>query len=346
MKKYLTCAGLLCLFLSGCSQQSVATSEFYAMNTVMSTQVYADSQSEADALSAAIEVGINTLEQTISRTRSDSDITAINQAQGAWVEVSESTYAVILQTKSYAALTDGAFDPTVATLTDLWGIGTEAEGIPAAEDLQAALETVGYWNIKTKQEGESYFVCLENGAKLDLGGIGKGLAANQSLTTAQALLDDQTTPDMLLMLGGNIVVSGTNPNRESGLWTVGIADPNSPATAILTLSLTDTTVVTSGDYERYFEQDGVRYHHLLDPTTGYPAQSDLQSVTVVHADSMFADAMSTALYVMGLEQAQAFCMEQGLQAVFVTDDMQVLPTVSLYDCATFVGEDAGYTYGG
>ena len=145
------------------------------------------------------------------------------------------------------------------------------------------------------------------------------------------------------MLGGNIYAVGTNEGKD---WNIGIADPDEPTDTVAAVAVHDLSVVTSGDYERYFEQDGVRYHHIFDPKTGYPAASGLRSVTVIDENSTRADALTTALFVMGADKGLAYCEENGIAAVFVTADKQVFTTSRVADVCTFTftGEDKGYTY--
>ena len=151
---------------------------------------------------------------------------------------------------------------------------------------------------------------------------------------------------MLATLGGNIGAYGENPVRDSGNWVVGIADPDNNADYLATVEVRGLSVVTSGDYERYFEQDGKRYHHIFDPATGYPADSGLRSVTVIDEASTRADALTTALFVMGLEEGMAFCAANDIAAVFVTADKQVHVTdkVGAVCTFTFLGEEKGYTH--
>lgn len=134
--------------------------------------------------------------------------------------------------------------------------------------------------------------------------------------------------------------------NEGKDWNIGIADPDDSTDTIAAVAVHDLSVVTSGDYERYFEQDGVRYHHIFDPKTGYPAASGLRSVTVIDANSTRADALTTALFVMGADKGRAYCEENGIAAVFVTADKQVFTTSRVADVCTFTftGEDKGYTY--
>ncbi len=337
MKRILA-AFLLLLCLAGCTPQPKSyTADFFAMDTFMSITAYGDDEQAAQDTAVQLEQRINALEPALSRTREDSDLYRLNHADGAACEVSEDTYAAIEAAVQFAEWTGGAFDPTMAPLTDLWGINTDNAHVPAQTEIDAALTHVGYQNIELLGNNQ---VRLLNGAQLDLGGIGKGFATD----AAAAMLDG--TQGVLATLGGNIGAYGENPNRDSGNWVVGIADPDDNAAFIATVEVRGLSVVTSGDYERYFEQDGKRYHHIFDPATGYPADSGLRSVTVIDESSTRADALTTALFVMGLEEGMAFCEQNDIAAVFVTADKQVHVTDKVGEVCTFafLGEEKGYTH--
>ena len=337
MKRILA-AFLLLLCLVGCTPQPESyTADFFAMDTFMSITAYGESEQAAQDTAVQLEQRINALEPALSRTREDSDLYRLNHADGAACEVSEDTYAAIEAAVQFAEWTGGAFDPTMAPLTDLWGINTDHAHVPAQAEIDAALTHVGYQNIELLGNNQ---VRLLNGAQLDLGGIGKGFATD----AVAAMLDG--TQGVLATLGGNIGAYGENPNRDSGNWVVGIADPDDNAAFIATVEVRGLSVVTSGDYERYFEQDGKRYHHIFDPATGYPADSGLRSVTVIDESSTRADALTTALFVMGLEEGMAFCGQNDIAAVFVTADKQVHVTDKVGEVCTFafLGEEKGYTH--
>lgn len=337
MKRILA-AFLLLLCLAGCTPQPKSyTADFFAMDTFMSITAYGEDEQAAQDTAVQLEQRINALEPALSRTREDSDLYRLNHADGAACEVSEDTYAAIEAAVQFAEWTGGAFDPTMAPLTDLWGINTDHAHVPAQAEIDAALTHVGYQNIELLGNNQ---VRLLNGAQLDLGGIGKGFATD----AAAAMLDG--TQGVLATLGGNIGAYGENPNRDSGNWVVGIADPDDNAAFIATVEVRGLSVVTSGDYERYFEQDGKRYHHIFDPATGYPADSGLRSVTVIDESSTRADALTTALFVMGLEEGMAFCGQNDIAAVFVTADKQVHVTDKVGEVCTFafLGEEKGYTH--
>ena len=337
MKRILA-AFLLLLCLAGCTPQPKSyTADFFAMDTFMSITAYGEDEQAAQDTAVQLEQRINALEPALSRTREDSDLYRLNHADGAACEVSEDTYAAIEAAVQFAEWTGGAFDPTMAPLTDLWGINTDHAHVPAQAEIDAALTHVGYQNIELLGNNQ---VRLLNGAQLDLGGIGKGFATD----AVAALLDGSES--VLATLGGNIGAYGANPNRDSGNWVVGIADPDDNAAFIATVEVRGLSVVTSGDYERYFEQDGKRYHHIFDPATGYPADSGLRSVTVIDESSTRADALTTALFVMGLEEGMAFCGQNDIAAVFVTADKQVHVTDKVGEICTFafLGEEKGYTH--
>ena len=185
---------------------------------------------------------------------------------------------------------------------------------------------------------------LLNGAQVDLGGIGKGYAGDIVHEMAKSDTSDQW--HVLARLSGNIEMYG-GKTADSGTdnWNIGIADPDDNTDSIAVVSLRDGSVVTSGDYERFFEKDGKRYHHIFDPATGYPADSGLRGVTVIDPCSTKADALTTALFVMGLDKGMKFCEENEIAAVFITSDKQVYTTSKTGDCTfEFLGEKKGYTY--
>ena len=340
--KRIFAAFTLLLILTGCAAKlSSYTADFFAMDTFMSVTAYGADEDAAREAAFACEQRVNALEPALSRTREDSDLYQLNHADGAVCTVSEDTYAAIEAAVQYAELTGGAFDPTMAPLTDLWGIGTEQAQVPAQAEIDAALAKVGYENIVLLGDNQ---VQLKNGAQIDLGGIGKGFATD-AVADVLAGQDGEAATGALVQLGGNIGAFGENPAREGGGWTIGVGDPDDTSDYIATVEVRDKSVVTSGDYERYFEQDGKRYHHIFDPKTGYPADTGLRSVTVVDENSTRADALTTALFVMGLEDGMAFCAQNDIAAIFVTSDKQVYTTDAVASACTytFLGADKGYS---
>lgn len=319
MRKLMAAVLFAVLSLTGCSEKESSLS-FYAMDTFMTITAYG---SQAEQAVAEAEQYINALESKISRTREDSELSAL--AAGETTVLSEDTAEVLRIALDMAEQTDGKFDPTVAALSDLWQIGKGGDHVPEAESIAQALRTVGYQNVQL----EGTAARLNHGAKLDLGGIGKGYAAD---CTAE-ILRKNGVERALIQLGGNIYVIGSAD--ETNGWKVGITDPEQEEEYVATLEVSDTSVVTTGDYERYFIQDGVRYHHVFDPATGYPAQTDLRSVTVVQEQSAQADALSTALFVMGYEKAAAYCEAHEIAAVFIRADHTICTSSALEQRAEF-----------
>ena len=176
-------------------------------------------------------------------------------------------------------------------------------------------------------------------AVADLGAVAKGFAARE----AEAAIRDAGGTSAMLDLGGNVTVIGAK--EDGSPWRVAVKDPRDTGSYLCVLALTDVTLSTSGGYERYFEEDGVRYHHIIDPETGYPADSGLLSVTVVSADHLLADALSTALFVAGPEEALDFWRSRDdFELVLCTGQGELLVTEGLEDVFTFAGADRGYTY--
>lgn len=348
MKRYVAAAMLL-LTLTGCGSSKLYTEsrDFFAMDTYMSVDVSSEtSDNAASDMASRIEQRVNALDAALSRTQEAGDVYKLNHADGAVVEVSDDTYAALEQALAYAEQTEGAFDPTMAPLTDLWGIGTDDAHVPDQSDIDEALSKVGYRNVELLGSNR---VQLANGAQIDLGGIGKGYAGD---VVRQLALDSSefTNWHILARLSGNIELFGgktADTDAEKSNWTIGIADPDDSSDSIAAVSLNTGSVVTSGDYERYFEQDGKRYHHIFNPSTGYPADTGLRSVTVVDSCSTRADALTTALFVMGREKGMAFCEENDIAAVFITSDKQVYTTSAMKNYTfTFLGEKKGYSYAG
>lgn len=322
-------ATMCILLLTGCGSETAYSQDFYAMNTAMNITAYgANAQ---DAITKSISY-INALEADISRTRETSDIYAVNHAEGKTVTVSEQTADVLRNALELAQETEGYFDPTIAPLSDLWGIGTEDAAVPTQEEIDAVLPLVD--DTRVKLDGTE--VTIPADMQIDLGGIGKGYAADH----VAEILRDADVEHATISLGGNVYAVGS---KDKGLpWTVGITNPDEPGSWFAALKVSDTSIVTSGDYERYFEQDGKRYCHIFDPKTGYPAETDLRSVTVVSADSTSADAYTTALFVMGLDRAMEYCEVHDIEAIFVCGDHTVYVTDGLKDSFSMSGTE--YTY--
>ena len=231
---------------------------------------------------------------------------------------------------------------TIAPLVELWGITSDSPRVPSQEEIDALLPLVGYEHV---HQSAYYNISLDEGCAVDLGGIAKGYASD----CAAVLFHRSALTGGCANLGGNVYVYGTNAQNKP--WSVAIQDPADSEGYVCTLSLSDAFVVTSGGYQRYFTApDGTVYQHILDPKTGYPAQSDLTSVSVItrgafDGQGTRADAYSTALYVMGEQAAVDFWRGQDMSfdMVLVTADGRVVYTPGLADCFN-EREGSAYVY--
>ncbi|MCQ2420145.1 MAG: FAD:protein FMN transferase [Clostridia bacterium] len=314
---------LSALLFSGCAAKS-ASAQFFAMDTVMEMTVYG---TEAEQALSLAEQEIYRLDAAISAKNENSEIAGLNRSGRA--ELSADAAELVSDALRAAELTGGAYDPTVGSLMALWGFGTEHAAVPKADDLAKTLSGVD-WEQVTLQ-GET--VIMPDGFSFDPGGIGKGFAAER----AKRALRDAGVQSALLSLGGNISALGAKPDGSD--WLIGIQDPRDAASQFAFVRIRDAAVVTSGGYQRYFEEDGVRYCHILDPKTGWPADKGLLSVTIVCKDDAMADALSTALYVMGAEKAEDFWRQSAaaFDCVLVDENGRVFITQGLQDKITCPG---------
>mgnify|MGYP001084059050 CR=1 FL=1 len=305
----------------GAAAQEMQTAQVFAMDTVMGPQ--ATGGEPAEALAAA-EDEIYRLDEELSRTREDSAVSQLNRAEaGTSVEVGTELYDLIARALAFSQATDGAFDITLAPVSSAWGFTEDAYRVPAQEELAGLLAHVGSEHVHL--DGASA-VSLDQGTQIDLGAIAKGYASD----AVAAIYQEHGITHGIVDLGGNTWVCGGNLEGEP--WQIGIQDPARSAGALAgILEASDAFAVTSGGYQRYFEENGQLYHHIIDPATGRPAESGLTSVTVVAdgaaGNGTMCDALSTALFVMGLERATEFWRASSdFEAVFITEDGTICAT--------------------
>ncbi len=310
----IACAMLL---ICGCQPTaSLPSRTDFALDTVVTVTIHDVGSANADTALDAAFAEIKRLERLLSVTVEDSDVSRINRAGGQPITVSAETATVLETALRYARLSDGALDVTIRPVSALWDF--KAQRIPDAAALQQAVQTVDYRHLTVT----GTTVTLSEGA-IDLGGIAKGYVADR----VAAVLRKQGVAAAMIDLGGNIVALG---NKQGKDFRIGIKNPQDTATLCAIVSGSDLSVVTSGIYERGFDRDGVRYHHLLDPATGMPIQNTLASVTVVCGQSMDADALSTACFVLGEQRAvQLIESLDGVEALFVRRDGSLFATAGL-----------------
>ena len=288
--------------------------ESYRLGTIVRITVYGD---DTEKLNNALDLSmkeIERLENLLSVNIPSSDISLVNRASGEYpVKVSEETAVLLERALEWSERTGGAFDPTVGKVVKLWGIGTEGAAIPDPERLKEAVKLTDFKKTSVAHEGNGTFVRTAKGQRIDLGGIAKGYVTDK----VRALLIQEGIRSGLIDLGGNIAVFGNSPSP--GKWKIGLQHPFMRIGEYFGIvEVSDVSVVTSGPYERYFESGGAKYHHIFDPLTGYPAQSDLASVTIIIEDSTDADALSTAIFVMGFEKGISLLHElKNIEAVLV-----------------------------
>ena len=249
-----------------------------------------------------------------------SGVVAINRQAGIEpVKVRPDLIEVLEKALYYAGLSGGAFDPTIGPLVKLWGIGTDSQRIPDDDEIAAALALIDWRDLIIDREEGTAFLQRE-GMALDLGAIAKGYAADEAVRIAR----EGRVKRAVFDFGGNIAVLGwrEEKGKESLPWRIGMQNPlNERGTYFGVLPVHDTSVVTSGVYERYFELDGKRYHHLLSTVNGYPVDNGLLSVTVVADSSTDADAFSTTVFALGFERGKALIDSiAGVEAIFIFDD--------------------------
>ena len=311
--------------LTGCGgEQKVSSqsSQVFAMDTVMLLTVYGDQAQQG--LDQA-EQTIQKLEKLWSATDENSEIWALNHSGGNWVELSEDTREILSRGLELCALTDGALDITAYSAVQAWGFPTGVYRVPDEAELERLVGTIDYTQLELdEQTGQAR---LPEDMSLDLGAVAKGRLGE---VLSQDLKELGVT-SALLELGGNIQTVGTKP--DGSRWRVGIQDPNSQEGGYLAIvEVADQAVVTSGDYQRYFEQDGQTYCHIMDPATAAPADSGMDSVSIVGSDGTVCDALSTALFVMGEEKGAQFWKdhpELDFEAIFVSQDGTIAVTEGL-----------------
>jgi thiamine biosynthesis lipoprotein len=289
----------------------------FLMDTVVMVQIFTDDQREAQRAADKMFTVMADLEKKFNRHLEGSEVAAINSRAGQVpVDVSAATFALIERALNYSQLTSSAFDITVAPLLDLWGFADEEQHIPAAEELEQALAFVDCTEVVLDRQAQTVFL-PRPGMALDLGGIAKGYIVDQGAE----VLQEAGIKSALIDAGGDIRVIGFKADQTP--WRIGIKHPRQNSRLAAVLPLVDSSVATSGDYERFFEGDGVRYHHLLNPQTGRPARG-LSSVTIVASEAADADALSTAIFILGAEEGRDLLESlEGVEGILITDTEEI-----------------------
>lgn len=306
------------------ADDEVFSRDVFAMDTYMSISAYGP---HGEAAVEAGEQEIERLDALLSTGKETSEVAEINKNGGG--TLSEDGITLMKRSLELYDVTDGRFDISIYPVMDLWGFTTEEYKVPSDEDLEEALAKVDASKIEFNEStGEVSFGI--DGMEIDFGGIAKGY-------TSQKLIDlykEMGVTSGLVNLGGNVQVLGSKPDGSA--WRVGIENPEEDGTFLGIVTTTDMAVITSGGYERYFEEDGVTYHHIIDPATGYPADSGLISVSIVCPDGCLADGLSTSLFIMGEETAADFWRAHSdeFQVILETEDKELYVSEGLKDSFT------------
>ncbi|MDO4530879.1 MAG: FAD:protein FMN transferase [Bacillota bacterium] len=334
------------LFCTGCAERRDAMQKMvenkkmenrheattFAMDTIMTFTVIHE---DGDEIIIDAEQEIRRLENILSITAENSDVSRLNAAAGKEaVSIEKDTQILLEAGKELGDIAKGTFDIAISPVVKAWGFTEEAHRVPQQAELDALLELTDP-DAVILEEGRAFL--QKEGMAVDLGGIAKGYTSDR----VAELLKENGVESAIFSLGGNVYGIGKKP--DGAQWEVALANPLDANDYCGLIAIENQAVVTSGGYQRYFEEDGKKYHHIIDPATGYPAESGLLSVTIISESGIEADVLSTALYVMGLEEGLAFWQEQGgFDAIFVTEAGEVVATEGV--CFTFEGQDNDFTY--
>lgn len=305
-----------------------------AMGTAIKKTIYSEDVSQSEEADKRIDDRLKQLEERISVRIPESEIAGVNRnyAVDGEYEVSSDILEYLKAEMQIFEETKGAFSPCIYPVSSLWGIEDGSTEIPDA-DLIA--EKVACSDADNMELTDSGIIFHENDMAIDLGAVGKGIACDE----IKEELTATRIQGAVVSIGGSILAYGDKGNGKS--WHIGIQDPRGEQGDVLGVVdvLSNTIISTSGDYEKYFESEGKRYHHIFDPSTGYPADNGLISVTIICDNGLLSDALSTACFVMGLENGMAYADEKGVEAIFVTADKKVYVTDGLKNTFRLQAED-------
>lgn len=300
-----------------------------AMGSVVSVKVYGrNSDGAGEKIISAAEKIEN---ENISRYKSSSEISRLNSEKNA--ELSDYTADVLNRSSEISKASNGAFDITLGKVSSLWNFDSDSQTVPDEKILADAVSGVGFEKI---QSSGNNFSIGEN-QELDLGAVGKGLACD----SAKLILDSSGIDGAVVAVGGSVLVYGKNP--EGKYWTVGVRTPEKEDNSVALKIKIDGTkfVSTSGNYEKCFTKDGVLYHHILSPKSGFPADEGLKSVTVLSDSGLSSDALSTACFVLGMEKSKELLKKYNADAVFIDSENNCFVSENIFGLCS--AESDAYT---
>jgi len=334
---------LLIIILNGCTTNQVGNSKEplsrteFLMDTVMTIRIY-DNQNNK-ILDKAFD-RLKEIENRMSATIETSDVNEINKNAGIKpTTVSEETYFVIKQAKHYADISNGAYDPTIGPLVDLWDIKSDRKPrdfIPTLKEIEEKKSLINYNDLELLDNNQVFL--KRKGMKINLGGIVKGYATDE----VRRILIENKVNAAIIDLGGNIFAHGIKADGSD--WKIGVQNPLEYTGIYLgILKVKNKSIVTSGNYERFFIYDDKRYHHILDSKTGYPSENEIMGVSIISDRSIDGDALSTTLFVLGLDNGIKLINSiEVAEAVFILKDKSIYMTAGLKD--SFVLNDTNSSF--
>ena len=302
------------------SSEEKQSRDIFAMDTYMTVTAYGEHASEAVEKA---EIEIKRLDEMLSTGNENSEVYKLNQ-NGEAVVSDDTAYLYERSEKIYKQ-TKGVFDISIYPVMDAWGFTTENYRIPAEDELNALLKNVDASKIQYDKKTKK--ITLLKNVKIDFGGIAKGYTSSRIMQIYKKC----GVTSGLVSLGGNVQLLGAKPDGSA--WKVAVESPDEDGNYLGILQAKDKAVITSGGYERYFEKNGKKYHHIIDPSTGYPAENGLTSVTIVSDDGTLADGLSTSLFIMGKEKAEKFWKKHSdkFDVILLTDDDQLYVSEGIAD---------------
>lgn len=341
-KKYLNyfTISILLIFsltiLSGCSKDNKVTEPLskteLLMGTVVTVTLY---DSNDEGILDKVFTKVKELESTLSINENGTLVDKINESAGIEpVKVDYDTYTVIKKGLEYAKLSNGLFDISVGPIVKLWNIGLPEAKVPTQEEIDSRIPLVGYSDVELNDEENTVFL-KRQGMMIDLGGVAKGYTAD----VISDILTEEGVKSAIIDLGGNIFAHGLKVDGST--WRIGIQNPFSDRGDIIgTITVKNKSIVTSGIYERYIEKDGIKYHHILSPKTGYPYENEIAGITIISDKSSDGDALSTSVFSMGVKEGMKFInTQEGIDAIFVTKDNKIYITDGIRDIFKLTNTD-------
>ena len=328
---------ILVTTLIGCNKDTTSNSKVLSrtelfMGTVVTITLY--DCNDSAILDKAFD-RVAEIESFVSINNSGTELDKVNDSAGiSPIEVTPTTFEIVKKGLEYSKLSNGDFDITIGPLVKLWNIGLDNAKIPTQEEIDSVLPSIDYNLLELNEENHTIFLKNKN-MMIDLGSIAKGYAADE----ISRILTENDVNSAIIDLGGNIYAHGIKPSGKD--WNIGIQNPfNNRGDIVGVLKTKNKTVVTSGIYERYIEKDGIKYHHLLNPHTGYPFENNIAGVSIVTDKSTDAAALSTIVFAKRLEEGLKFVeTSPNVDAIFITTDNKVYITNGIRDSFALENED-------